>query len=925
MKIEIFDVDEFVRLNKLPEVTSSVLFQRGDIPDPAGLVSNELFGITITKRKNTFGYIDLHGHFFHPHVYKVIKRFFRDIEKIVSGTEMYSIDNHGYLVKDSNGETGIEFLYNNWDKIHFAYGDSNIRNERIRMIEKSKRNEIFMSKQIVIPPFYRDITTTKKGGSTQDINNLYTTLIRLCSLLNAGDMFEFSFHSTNLHIQSLLVEIYDYFKVKLEKKNGLLRKYLMGKNVDYCTRAVITAPTFHADNPKELKINMKKCGIPLSHCLSLANPFIVAWIRNWFTVNVFQNSTVGITIDSKGQPVSAVTLQNPEYALSDKFIKKKMDQFVRDPESRFDKIVLKSEDNKDVYLKLSGKVFNEDSTDEISNLFNRHMTWVDLFYIACVDILKDKHCMVTRYPVSDQYGIFIAEIEVLSTANTMVAHLNDTVYKYYPIVDFRYSHEEIATSFIDSVQFSNCYLAGIKGDYDGDQTTIKILWSQEANEECHRKMHEKSFFLNQSGSMIREIGGEGMHTLYTITKNPTKNSRHISSNDVSYIIDFLSTGVTFNKIVSLVGSNREQDSKKNPNLANSRYEINDIMTLPPNTIGNNPKIETTIGRFIFNKVIIEGCKLPIPYVNKPLPSKVFGAFENMISKLLLEDKISIDQMYEYIDRRDWLGYQLHAVITASFTPATIKIHPEVQKLKTELIRKYEKEIKDGDAVVTERIEKALIEKSKEVLADDPGMEIYDSDTMASMGNNYKNIMLMRGAVYNRATGKYEVMTNSLLDGLRKEDIPISANTILEGAYPKACGTADSGYLAKKLLASCQTEMLDVRGSDCGSVRGIKIELTEQNKSKFLYRYIIVNKKVVYLDESNIDKYVGKQLELRSPMGCIGDKICNVCAGDFYYKIENYAIGMAASKIATTLTNLNMKKFHNNVIKYKRIDSKKMLI
>ena len=172
MKIEIFDVDEFVRLNKLPEVTSSVLFQRGDIPDPAGLVSNELFGITITKRKNTFGYIDLHGHFFHPHVYKVIKRFFRDIEKIVSGTEMYSIDNHGYLVKDSNGETGIEFLYNNWDKIHFAYGDSNIRNERIRMIEKSKRNEIFMSKQIVIPPFYRDITTTKKGGSTQDINNL---------------------------------------------------------------------------------------------------------------------------------------------------------------------------------------------------------------------------------------------------------------------------------------------------------------------------------------------------------------------------------------------------------------------------------------------------------------------------------------------------------------------------------------------------------------------------------------------------------------------------------------------------------------------------------------------------------------------------------------------------------------------------------
>lgn len=925
MKIEIFDVDEFIRLNKLPEVTSPVLFQRGDIPDPSGLVSNELFGITIAKRKNTFGYIDLHGHFFHPHVYKVIKRFFRDIEKIVGGSDMYVIDDQGHLTKNPDGETGIEFLYNNWDKIKFPYGDSNIRNERIRMIEKSKKNEIFMSKQIVIPPFYRDITTTKKGGSTQDINNLYTTLIRLSSLLDAGDMFDFSFHSTNFHIQSLLVEIYDYFKVKLEKKNGLLRKYLMGKNVDYCTRTVITAPTFHADTPEDLKIGMKKCGIPLSQCLSLSYPFVTAWVRNWFSVNVFQNSTVGITIDSKGQPVSAVTLQNPEYAISDKFIKKKVDQFIRDPESRFEKIVLKSEDNKDVYLRLSGKVFNEDSTDEISNIFDRHMTWVDLFYIACVDILKDKHCMVTRYPVSDQYGIFIAEIEVLSTTSTMVVHLNDTVYRYYPIVDFGYTHEEIATSFIDSVQFSNCYLKGINGDYDGDQTTMKILWSQEANDECHRKMHEKSFFLNQSGSLIRQISGEGMHTLYVLTKNPTKTSRRLSSNDVSYITDLLSDGVTFTKIVSLLGGKRKQDLQIDPNSESAHYEINDIMTLPPNTIGNNEKIETTVGRYIFNKVIIEGCKLPIPYVNTPLPSKVFSSLEDAISKLLLEDKISIDQMYSYIDRRDWLGYQMHAVITASFTPATIKIHPEVQKLKTELINKYKKELKDGDAIITEKIEKALIEKSKQVLSDDVGMDIYDSDTMASMGNNYKNIMLMRGAVYNRATGKYEVMTNSLLDGLRKEDIPISANTILEGAYPKACGTADSGYLAKKLLASCQTEMLDVKGSDCGSVRGIKINLTEQNKSKFIYRYIIVNKKIVYIDESNIDKYVGKQLELRSPMGCIGEKICNICAGDFYYKIGNYAIGMAASKAATTLTNLNMKKFHNNVIKYKRIDSKKMLI
>lgn len=138
-------------------------------------------------------------------------------------------------------------------------------------------------------------------------------------------------------------------------------------------------------------------------------------------------------------------------------------------------------------------------------------------------------------------------------------------------------------------------------------------------------------------------------------------------------------------------------------------------------------------------------------------------------------------------------------------------------------------------------------------------------------------------------------------------------------------TAESGYLAKKLLASCQTEILDVKGSDCGSKRGIRITLTKDNKSKFVSRYIIQNKKPVLLTEDNIDSFIGTEVELRSPMGCIGDKICNVCAGDFYYKVGSTSIGMSASKIATTLTNLNMKKFHNNVITYKRIDANNMLI
>ena len=123
MKIDLFDVKEFIELNHLKEVTSPVLFQRGDVPHPDGLISNEIFGVTTKSRKETFAYIDLGNHFFHPHIYKVLRRIFRNIDKIVSGEEYYSIDQDGHLKLDENGSTGIEFLYENWENIKWDKPD----------------------------------------------------------------------------------------------------------------------------------------------------------------------------------------------------------------------------------------------------------------------------------------------------------------------------------------------------------------------------------------------------------------------------------------------------------------------------------------------------------------------------------------------------------------------------------------------------------------------------------------------------------------------------------------------------------------------------------------------------------------------------------------------------------------------------------
>ena len=72
----------------------------------------------------------------------------------------------------------------------------------------------------------------KGGGNTDKLNPLYSNLIRMASLLKERNMFDFTLHSTIYNMQNLMVDIYDYFKDKLDGKGGLIRKYLMGNVYD---------------------------------------------------------------------------------------------------------------------------------------------------------------------------------------------------------------------------------------------------------------------------------------------------------------------------------------------------------------------------------------------------------------------------------------------------------------------------------------------------------------------------------------------------------------------------------------------------------------------------------------------------------------------------------------------------------------------
>lgn len=54
-------------------------------------------------------------------------------------------------------------------------------------------------------------------------------------------------------------------------------------------------------------------------------------------------------------------------------------------------------------------------------------------------------------------------------------------------------------------------------DYDGDQCTVKGVYSEEANEELDKQLSSKSHYFNLGGKGIRSSSKEAIQSLYNLT------------------------------------------------------------------------------------------------------------------------------------------------------------------------------------------------------------------------------------------------------------------------------------------------------------------------------------------------------------------------------------------------------------------------
>lgn len=477
-KIDPLDPLKLIKVNSLKEVSNPIAFARDNIPTSDGLISNEIFGITKFDRSNTYAYVSLGAWFMHPLHYKIWSKMDSNIKAIIHETEKYKIDSSGNLIKDPEGNTGIEWLKKNVDNIKIKSTESTKRNRNIQFL-KNHRDTMFINNIIIIPAYYRDANTTSGKPGLNEINKLYQSLLMAVRSLKENVDYGFSLNgATRGRIQEQILTIYQWFSgakrndfnnaVGIPSKTGLLYHTNLNKTTDYAARLVLSAPELKVDKMEDMLVDLDHSAVPLPAICTAFIPFIQFYIRRFFE-NEFSGLSTYPFINNKGE-LEYTEITDYQINFSDDIIKSELDLFQHGYADRFRPIKIPNKDNKELYMYFKGYNTKDENFD-INNpgnmpIVERRLTWLDIIYQAAVEVVKDKHVLITRYPIDSYFNQFPTKVNVLSTKETEPMVINNTLYKHYPKIRDKDINTDTSNKFVDTMNMCNCFLKAIGGDYE---------------------------------------------------------------------------------------------------------------------------------------------------------------------------------------------------------------------------------------------------------------------------------------------------------------------------------------------------------------------------------------------------------------------------------------------------------------------------
>jgi DNA-directed RNA polymerase beta' subunit len=513
MILDILNISNFVKINNVQEITSPYILAADGNPDPEGIFSYEIFGrMGSTERREYFGFVGLKRNFLHPLIYNMIYQMYRNLPAIINGERFVKVVN-GKIVQvkqdDKDAETGVDFFYNNWDKIRWdGEDDSKSRLKKQSLFNTMKRADVFVDKWLIIPAMYRDINLhdrTAKGKIEMDeINSFY---IRLINGASSESITYTSSYMTQANVQQTLVDIHDSLTKKQAGKEGIIRKAIMGKTVDYAAVSVISAPRFNSNTCDEQMIPYNYIGIPLYTVCALFYPQIVKGLEDVFH-DVSQSTQ--IILDSDVVSVD----EKIEYNVDSESLTALVKAYVKDKTKR---------------IRTSRFTLSGDEAGRFKSFeqgVGRPFTITDLLYRVAADVVFNKHVLSTRFPITDAGSTIINKVKILTTEKTvdlsngaLPGSYNFEYMRTYPFFPIDKKGEIIHddVNWIDTTVPNNSFLSSMGGDFDGDTFRLIGLFTQTANDEATRIIQAPMNYVDAKGNFMRGLAREAGISLYMLT------------------------------------------------------------------------------------------------------------------------------------------------------------------------------------------------------------------------------------------------------------------------------------------------------------------------------------------------------------------------------------------------------------------------
>lgn len=240
-----------------------------------------------------------------------------------------------------------------------------------------------------------------------------------------------------------------------------------------------------------------------------------------------------------------------------------------------------------------------------------------------------------------------------------------------------------------------------------------------------------------------------------------------------------------------------------------RFQPYDLIEVPAGVYGgkipdgkdkyNKNKFVTGVGRLIFNKFFFES--VPelldvIGYIDEDVTKKVYGKTLNKLGYLMMEDKID-EKTYKEFCKKSQKVMPYVSILAPNHSDNMLTITKKINKRKEQLLKEHAEELaaNDDNAVkVFDQISNELLDYARELMKDDPAMDMFISGAGGSFENNFKNMFIMRGAVKDPTPNKgYNLITSNYIDGISKDEYSALANTLAAGPYARSKKTEVGGY------------------------------------------------------------------------------------------------------------------------------------